>query len=92
MALASLLLAFALSFCPGFAFCVDLSLSACVCACVCVCRHLRSGFNLISSRIRPIMPQLKRQVRPGNQLARPPLSPLSSRAEREDFSTHYAYI
>lgn len=32
--------------------------------------HLPNAFNLISSRIRPIVSALKRQVRPGNQLAK----------------------
>lgn len=33
-------------------------------------KHLPNAFNLISSRIRPIVSALKRQVRPGNQLAK----------------------
>lgn len=41
-------------------------------------KHLPNAFNLISSRIRPIVSALKRQVRPGNQLAKSLSAPASS--------------
>lgn len=43
-----------------------------------VYKHLPNAFNLISSRIRPIVSALKRQVRPGNQLAKSLSAPASS--------------